>query len=73
MSTATFKVRANFDGAGGLRDGTIKIDRATGAITARAKKSRTAYETTLTQVANMICRIGIQRQKTEDAEEGGDD
>lgn len=55
MSIARFKVSGQLDGAGGLRPGTIEIDREAGTITVRPKRSHTTYTMTLGEVATFVC------------------
>ena len=70
MSTASFKVRGRLGFAGGEREGTVYINRDTGAVTVRPKGSRTTYEMPLSQVANFVCEKGYQNRPTSGSEEG---
>jgi hypothetical protein len=56
MSVAKFHITGTFDGAGGVKEGTVEIDRATGMFRVRPKHSRTAYELPLKDVATLVCR-----------------
>jgi hypothetical protein len=56
MSVAKFRVVGQLDGAGGMKEGTVEIDRATGMMTVRPLRSRTAYELPLKDVATWLCR-----------------
>jgi hypothetical protein len=60
MSVARFKVRATFDGAGGMKDGTFEIDRETGNVVVRPKGSRTTFHVPLSSLATWACRVGMQ-------------
>jgi hypothetical protein len=56
VSVAKFRVVAQLDGAGGMKEGTVEIDRATGMMTVRPLRSRTAYEIPLKDAATWVCR-----------------
>lgn len=56
MSVAKFRVVGQLDGAGGMKEGTVEIDRATGTFRVRPLRSRTAYELPLKDVATWVCR-----------------
>jgi len=56
MSVAKFKVRAQLDGAGGAKNGTVAIDRETGIVTIRPERSRTTYQATLAEIADLIVK-----------------
>lgn len=68
MSVATFKIRGRLGMAGGESEGTLTIDRETGKVTVRKKRSHSVYETTLNRVADKICEMTIPT-----AASGGDD
>lgn len=55
MSTAKFSVIGKLDGAGGMKTGTLSIDRATGEVIVRPKGSRTVYRSTLAVFATWVC------------------
>lgn len=59
MSTATFKVFGKLGMAGGESEGTLQIDRETGKVTVRRKRSHTVYETTLSRIADKVCEMTV--------------
>ncbi len=69
MSKAAFKVRGKLDSAGGEKEGTLYIDRDSGAVTVRPKGSRTTYELPLSRVASYVCQNGFAN-KPSAGEEG---
>lgn len=52
-------VRAHFDRAGGCVDGEMVIDKETGIVTVREKRSRKTYSMTLTELVDHICRTNL--------------
>ncbi len=68
MSTATFKVFGKLGMAGGESEGTLQIDRETGKVTVRRKRSHSVYETTLNRIADKVCEMTIPTKAS-----GGDD
>jgi uncharacterized small protein (DUF1192 family) len=72
VSTARFPVVAHLDGAGGVKPGTVEIDREAKTFRVRPKRSHRTYELPLSMVATMVCRqviLGesIERQKAKKA------
>jgi len=53
---ATFRVRGRLDRAGGVRDGTVTIDRSDGTFTVRPLRSRRVYTLPLSVVADVVVR-----------------
>lgn len=56
MSLAKFKVSGRLDGAGGVRQGTVIIDRAAGLLHVRPLRRRRMYTMPLSMVADMVCQ-----------------
>lgn len=56
MSVARFPVVAHLDGAGGVKPGTVEIDRETKMFRVRPKRQHRVYELPLGVVATMVCR-----------------
>ena len=56
MRLARFKVSGRLDGAGGLRQGTVLIDRASGLLHVRPLRRRRVYTMPLSMVADMVCQ-----------------
>lgn len=53
---ARFKVSGRLDGAGGLQQGTVLIDRAAGLLHVRPLRRRRFYTMPLSMVADMVCQ-----------------
>lgn len=66
MSTATFKVFGKLGMAGAEGEGTLLIDRETGKVTVRRKRSHTIYETSLNRIADYICVNGFPTKAQRD-------
>ena len=58
-SKVHIKVRAKFDRAGGMVDGFMIIDKATGIVTVREKGAKKSYSMRLSDVADTIARRGL--------------
>jgi hypothetical protein len=65
MSSARFPVVAHLDGAGGKKNGTVEIDRATNLVQVRPFRSRRTYDMTLEAVATIICRHVLMEESQE--------
>jgi hypothetical protein len=59
MTTATFRVFGRLGMAGADGEGTLSINRETGQVIVRRKRSHTVYETTLNRLADYICVNGL--------------
>lgn len=70
MSQVHIKVKAQFDSAGGMKDGTITINRETGEVVVRQLRARRAYHSSLRAIANMVCKVGTCIEASADDKEG---
>jgi hypothetical protein len=59
MSTAHFKVKGKLDGAGGMHEGTLSIDRETGYVTVRPKGCRSTYAIPIGELATLVCQRNL--------------
>lgn len=56
MSRSRYRVMGRLDGAGGVRVGTVTIDRTTGILEVRPLRRRRVFSMPLSTVADMVCR-----------------
>lgn len=56
MRAARFRVMGVLDGSGGIRSGTLTIERVTGLVHVRPFRRRRVYTMPLSMVADMICK-----------------
>jgi hypothetical protein len=62
MRCSRFSVVGVLDGAGGVRKGTVIIERASGIMYVRPYRKRRIYAMPLAMVADMVCRRIIMNE-----------
>ena len=65
LSVSRFRVLGRLDGAGGYREGTVVVDRASGIIEVRPLRRRRTYALNLSDVATWICQRVIMAELRE--------